>query len=190
MNSEKAANVRDAINGLPCVAHDPEVSPNYPSDGNTTVTRGNEKWTHTGDCVHIAGRRGYAFSPAKINEAGQIAFDGGPLRPCYEVTLQPLAVPTRPLPSVSLPPAIVHEVAKYDCRIRVLSGYRGEYTPGLIRIRDDLAHDQDPDADGDRCPNCRATRFKMQNGIPECARCGTQVEETRTTDDVTLQTFT
>jgi hypothetical protein len=189
MNSEKAADVRDAINGLPCVAHDPEVSPNYSSDENTTVNRGSVEWTHTGECVHLDSAKGYEFSPAEINEAAQISFDDGPMRPCYEVLMQPLTVPTRPLPSISIPPALVHEIAKYDCRIRVLSGYRGEFTPGTIRIRDDLAHSQDPDADGDRCPDCRGTRFKLKDGVPECVRCGTRLKEERTSYTPELEEF-
>lgn len=187
MNSEKAADVRDAINGLPCVAHDPEVSPNYPSDGNTTVRRRGEEWTHTGVCVDTDD---YTFSPAGINEAGQIAFGkDAPKRPCYEVILQPLTIPTRPLPTITIPPSVVHEVAKYDCRLRVTSGLRGEWTPGTIRVRDDLAHSQDPDADGDRCPDCRGTRFKLKNGIPECERCGTRLEDKETTHTPKLEDY-
>lgn len=175
MHSEKAADVRDAINGLPCVAYEPDVSPNFPSDGNTTSHHQGEEWTHTGECVHFDD---YSFFPASINEAGQIAFgEDAPMRPCYEVLLQPQTVPTRPLPNITIPPAVVHEIAKYDCRIRVQSGLRGEWTPGTIRIRDDMAHAQDPDADGDRCPDCRGTRFKLKDGVPECVRCGTRLED-------------
>ncbi|MFP8891847.1 hypothetical protein ACLI4U_19055 (plasmid) [Natrialbaceae archaeon A-CW2] len=183
MHSEKAADVRDALNGLPCVAYDPEPSANYPGKDALTVTRRGEEWTHTGPCVHTDG---FTFSAASINQAGEIAFDGGPMRPCFEVVLQPLTIPTRPLPSTTIPPSVVHEVAKYDCRMRVTSGYRGEWKPGTVRVRDDLAHAQDPDADGDRCPDCRGTRFKLKSGVPECVRCGTRLEEEQTEHTPTL----
>lgn len=191
MDSQKAADVRDAINGLPCVAHDPEVSENYPSDGNTTVTRRGVEWTHTGECVHLDGPKGYTFSPAEISQAGEIAFgENAPKRPCYEVLLQPLSIPTRPLPSISIPPAVVHEIAKYDCRIRVRAGYRGEYTPGTIQVRDDFAQEQDPDADGDRCSECQSTRFKLRNGVPVCERCGNRIEETESHTEPKIEDYT
>jgi hypothetical protein len=187
MNSDKAAAVRDAINGLPCVAHDPEVSPNYPSDGNTTVCRRGAEWTHTGECVDPDD---YTFSPAKINEAGQIAFGkDAPKRPCYEVVLQPLTIPTPPLPPHTIPPSVVHQVAKFHSPLSVTEGLRGVWTPGTIRVRDDLAHSQDPDADGDRCPDCRGTRFKLKNGVPECERCGTRLEDKETTHTPKLEDY-
>lgn len=187
MNSEKAANVRDAINGLPCVAHDAEVSQNYPGKKKLTRTRAGEEWTHTDECVKLDD---YSFSPARINEAGQISFGkDAPMRPCYEVILQPLTPPKRPLPCISLPPSVVHEVAKYDCRVRVNSGYRGEWTPGTVRVRDDLAHSQDPDADGDRCPECRGTRFHLKDGVPECVRCGERLEDEETPHTPTLEEY-
>jgi len=189
MNSEKAHDVRDAINGLPCVAHDPKVYSNYPSDGHTTTNFGGVERTHTGECV-MNPSNDYAFIPARVNESGQIAFgDDAPKRPCYEVVLEPLTFPKRPLPTISIPPAVVHEVAKYDCRLRVTSGLRGEWTPGTIHIRDDLAHSQDPDRDGDRCPDCRGTRFKLKGGVPECERCGTRLEEEGTDYTPTLEEY-
>ncbi|USZ73781.1 hypothetical protein [Natronosalvus halobius] len=184
MHSEKAADVRDALNGLPCVAYDPEPSENYPGSDALTITRRGEEWTHTGPCVNTDE---FTFSAARIHEAGQISFGkDAPMRPCYEVVLQPLTIPTRPLPSISIPPEVVHEVAKYDCRMRVKAGYRGEWTPGTIHVRDDLAHAQDPDADGDRCPDCRGTRFKLKSGVPECVRCGTRLEDAETEYTPTL----
>lgn len=190
MDSDKAADVRDAINGLPCVAYDPETSPNYPGSKKTTITRhvgGSTEWIHTGECVPLDE---YTFSAARINEAGQIAFgDDAPLRPNYEVILQPLTAPTRPLPSITIPPSVIHEIAKYDCRLRVTSGYRGEWTPGTIRIRDDWAHAQDPDQNGDRCPDCRGTRFKLKDGVPECVRCGTRLEDQETAHRPKLEEF-
>lgn len=184
MNSTKAADVRDAINGLPCVAHDPEVSPNYPGSEKLRVTMHGPDAYHTGECVDL---RDYAFLPARINEAGQIGFGKDPdMRPCYEVLVEPLAVPTRPAPTISIPPAMVHEIAKFNCRVRVTSGYRGDRKPGVIRVRDDLAHDMDPDRNGDRCPSCKATRFKLRDGVPECERCGERLEETATTEQSTL----
>lgn len=185
MDSDKAADVRDAINGLPCVAHEPEPSRNY-GEGTTRVKMHGEESLNTGPCVHLDE---FSFSAAEINEAGQISFDDGPLRPCYEVLLQPLAAPSAPLATISIPPEVVHEVAKYDCRIRVTAGLRGEHTPGTIRIRDDLAHSQDPDQDGDRCPDCRGTRFKLKDGVPECVRCGTRLEEEQTNHTPKLEDY-
>lgn len=169
MNSDKAADVRDAINSLPCVAYDPEVSPNYPSGGNSTIRWRGKEWTHTGECVRTEK---YSFSPARINEAGQIAFgEDAPMRPCYEVILQPLTIPTRPLPTITIPPSVVHEVAKYNCRLRVASGLRGEWTPGTIHVRDDLAYKEIPDGI-DQCGSCGCTRFQLRDGLPTCERCG------------------
>lgn len=187
MNSDKAADVRDAVNGLPSVAYDPEPSENYPGTDKLTATRRGEEWQHTGPCVHAED---FTFSAARINQAGEISFGkDAPMRPCYEVILQPLTIPTRPLPSITIPPSVVHEIAKYDCRIRVTSGYHGEWKPGTIRIRDDLAHAQDPDADGDRCPDCRGTRFKLKDGVPECVRCGTRLENEETTHTPKLEDY-
>lgn len=185
MDSEKAATVRDAVNGLPCVAYDPDISANYGTDGATTVTRHGTEWTHTGECVDTAQ---YTFRPARLHEAGQIAFsDTAAPRPCYEVILEPLAIPTRPLPTITIPPAVVHEIAKYGCRLRVTAGQRGEWTPGTIRIRDDLAQATDAAADSDRCPECQATRFMLHEGTPVCERCGTQIETSPTTTRPTLE---
>jgi hypothetical protein len=178
MNSEKAAHVRDAINGLPTVAQNPDISSNYPSDGHTTVTRRGTQWTHTGECVKL---KEYAFRPARINEAGEIAFGDGPIQPCYEVVLHPLSIPTRPRPTVSIPPAVVYEIAKYNCRLRVTAGLRGEWTPGTIRIRDDWPDKSGSDADGDRCPACRCTRFTLADGVPVCERCGERLTDRETT---------
>jgi len=189
MDSEKAADVRDAINGLPCVAYDAEISQNYPGKETLTRSRDGVEWNHTGECC-FEPSRDYTFQPARINEAGKISFgEDAPMRPCYEVILEPLTFPTRPLPTITIPPAVVHEIAKYDCRIRVTSGLRGEWKPGAIRVRDDLAHSQDPDADGDRCPDCRGTRFKLKDGVPECERCGTRLEDKETTHTPKLEEY-
>lgn len=148
MNSDKAADIRDAINGLPCVAYDPEPHPNYPSDGHTRVTQHGPESLHTGETCKL---RDFQFCPAEMRQAGEIGFGDDPtMRPIYEVVLRPLSVPNRPLPTVSIPPSVIHEVAKYGCRIRVEAGYRGEGQPGDIKIRDDLAHDANDDRDGDR----------------------------------------
>ena len=174
MDSDTAADVRDAINGLPCVAYDPDLA----EYSNTPFTS-YDGTTYTGEFLRCDK---YAFRPATIHQAGEIAFGDGPRRPCYEVVLEPLTLPTRPLPSLSVPSAVVHEVAKFDCLLRVRAGYRGEWKPGTIQIRNDLAHEHHPDADGDRCPDCRGTRFKLKRGVPECERCGTRVEDTGVTD--------
>lgn len=174
MNSDKAADVRDSINRLPCVAHDAEPSQNYPGSDALTITYRGKEWTHTGECTKLED---FTFRPAAINEAGKIGFDDGEMRPCYEVVLEPLTLPTRPLPTISIPPEVVHEVAKHGCRLRVTSGLRGDHTPGTIRIRDDLAHDRTSDADGEQCESCGCTRFKIQEGVAECERCGTKREE-------------
>ncbi|WP_276257188.1 hypothetical protein [Halomontanus rarus] len=186
MNSDKAADVRDSINSLPCVAHDAEPSENYPGSDALTVTHGGEEWTHTGECTTLEE---FTFRPAAINQAGEIGFGGGELRPCYEVVIEPLTLPYRPRPAISIPPSVVHEIAKHDCRIRVTSGLRGDHTPGTIRIRDDLAHDRTNDIDGDRCPDCGGTRFKLHDGIPECERCGTRLENEAETRPPTLEDY-
>ncbi|WP_254810684.1 hypothetical protein [Natronosalvus amylolyticus] len=174
MNSDKAADVRDSINTLPCVAYDAEPSANYPGSDALTVTRRGEEWTHTGECVQL---KQYSFRPAAIHQAGEIAFDGGDPRPCYEVVLEPLSIPFRPLPSISIPDAVVHEIAKHGCSMRVTAGLRSPFTPGTIRIRDDLAHDRTSDVDGDQCEQCGCTRFKIHDGVPQCERCGEQRDE-------------
>lgn len=173
MNSDKAADVRDSINRLPCVAHDAEPSRNY-GNGTTTITNRGEEWTHTGECVDLDD---FQFRPATINEAAQIAFDGGDRRPCFEVLLEPLALPMRPLPSISVPPAVVHEIAKHGCRLRVTAGYRGRHMPGTIRVRDDFAHDRTSNTGGDECESCGCNRFRLRDGVPECERCGEPRDE-------------
>ena len=174
MNSDKAADVRDSINSLPCVVHDAEPSQNYPGSDALSITRRGVEWTHTGVCTNLDD---FTFRPASINQAGQIGFDGGELRPCYEVVLEPLAAPSRPSPTISIPPEVVHEIAKHDCRMRVPSGLRGDHTPGTIRIRDDLAHDRTSDVDGDQCESCGCNRFKIYDGVAQCERCGEKREE-------------
>lgn len=188
MNSDKAADVRDSINALPFVIHDAEPSANYPGKDALTITRGGVEWTHTGECVDL---HKFAFRPARINKAGEIGFGKNPqLRPCYEVIVEPLAIPTRPSPTISIPPSMVHEIAKHGCRIRVTSGFRGEHTPGTIRVRDDLAHDRTSNVDGDQCESCGCTRFKLRDGTPECERCGTRLEDEPTATTPTLEEYT
>jgi len=145
MNSDKAADVRDSLNALPCVAYDPET-----------------------DRMKLRRR---TFKPARINEAGEIGFGDGQPRPCYEVVLEPLQYPHRPLPTMTIPPSVVHEIAKHGCRIRVTSGLRDDWQAGVIRVRDDLAHEDQPD-NVDHCEDCGCTRFQLRDGLPTCERCG------------------
>jgi len=191
MDSEKAAGVRDALNGLPCVVHDPEPSQTGGYDDLSEPITGGSRPDYKSAGARIRDPcRDFAFQPAEINEAGQVAFgEDTPKRPCYEVLLRPLTFATRPLPTISIPPSVVHEVAKYDCRLRVTAGLRSDFTPGTVRVRDDLAHSQNPESDGDRCPDCRGTRFKLKDGVPECERCGTRLEDKETTHEPTLSDY-
>jgi len=78
----------------------------------------------------------------------------------------------------SLSPELVYEVAKHDCRIRFYPP--GHRLDGDIWVVDHFS--QSPEnTDGDRCPECGSTYFKIRDGEPECAKCGTSEENVQTT---------
>lgn len=170
MNSDKAAEVRDAINTLPTVAHEPEESFAHLEPGDEFRPAGGLDRQLSGPHVRLDK---YGWSPAWMEQTGEIGFGDDPvMRPNYDVFLRPLYVPTRPLPAVSLSPDLVHEVAKFGCRLRVYAGFRERRQPGLVVIKDDLAHDQSRRADSDLCRECGCSRWRLRDGEPECARCG------------------
>lgn len=163
MNSDKAADVVQSINALPCVAHDIETR-EYPSDRIETI-RGGRDVTFTGEHIHL---KDYRFKPARLNVAGEVGFGDDPqMRPCYEVVVPALNLPTDI--HAYIPRDVVYEAAKHDCLIRCAED-------GTLRLRDDWQHREESDADGDKCSNCGCTRYRLQDGVPECERCGTTAE--------------
>jgi len=109
------------------------------------------------------------------------------MRSCYEVLLKPHD-PPRPAPGLSIPPSVVHGVAKHGCRLRMVAGYRGEFDPGVLRIRDDLAQEEQPD-DRDRCKRWGCVRFVLRDGEPECAQCGAGAADEGETMESALEGF-
>jgi len=164
MNSDKAADVRDSINSVPCVASGIEPRGDDGSDAIETVKGGREV-TITGEHVPL---KDYRFAPAKLNQAGEVGFgDDATMRPMFEVV-----VPAINLPEdchAYIPRDIVFEAAKHDCLIRCGAD-------GTLRLRDDWQHRDESDADGDRCADCGCTRYRLQDGVPECERCGRTAE--------------
>lgn len=73
---------------------------------------------------------------------------------------------------------MVYEVAKHDCRIRF---YPPEHHLGRSIWITDHFQQQPQDTNGDRCPECDSTYFKLRDGEPECARCGATEETTQMT---------
>jgi len=93
----------------------------------------------------------------------------GAERPVYVVVLE--ALWTEPTDARSLSPELVYEIAKHDCRVRF-------YPPdhrlsGDIWIVDHFQQDL-TNTDGERCPDCGSTYWKLRDGEPECAKCGYQ----------------
>jgi len=178
MNSDKAADVRDSLNTLPCVAHD--IDPGEYSSDRLETRHGGVDVVFTGEHIHL---RDWMFAPAELNVAGQVGFgDNSELRPCYEVV-----VPSIELPGDMhgfVPTDVVYEAAKHDCLVRVEQD-------GTLRLRDDWQHREESDADGDRCDQCGCTRWRLQDGVPECERCGSTadiaIEESEHT--VTIEAF-
>lgn len=175
MNSEKAAAVRDAINGCPQVVSDEDVQKSDSEDVYETTRH------HAGTTEKRAGDRTRGdqstYRPATIEESGTVAGDDGVERPVYVVVLETLW--TQRDEVRSLAPELVYEVAKHDCRIRF-------YPPahrlgGSIWITDHFSQRLD-DANGDRC-ECGSTYFKKRDGAVECARCGADADVVRTTPE-------
>jgi hypothetical protein len=171
MNSDKAAAVRDAINGCPTVVDDDDL---VERNGEPRKShRGSTERILTGD--RIDPSRSY-FRPAYIDQSGTLGNGDGAERPVFVVVLESLWTETDDVRSLS--PEMVYEVAKHDCRVRF-------YPPdhrldGDIWITDHF--EQHPtDTNGDRCPECNSTYFKLRDGEPECARCGATEETAQTT---------
>jgi len=164
MNSDKAADVRDSLNTAPCVAYgiDPR---SYDGSEKFTTHKGGVEVTITGEHVPLAD---YHFAPARINEAGQVGFGDDPdPRPCFEVVLPAINLPGDC--HAYIPRDIVFEAAKHDCLVRCAED-------GTLRLRDDWQTREESDSDGDRCPDCGCTRYRLQDGVPKCERCGTTAE--------------
>lgn len=165
MNSDKAAAVRDSLNGCPLVANDEHIEERDPDREPFTTHRGK---TYTGDRLRTNRAR---FRPAYIEQSGTYS-DGGSERPVYVVILEPLWTEQGRDGVVSLSEQVVYEVAKHDCRVRV---YPEDHRLGpAVWIVDHFSQDT-TNTDGDRCA-CGSTYFKLRDGEPECARCGASRE--------------
>ncbi|NLV14345.1 hypothetical protein [Haloarcula argentinensis] len=159
MNSDKAAAVRDSINGCPDIVGDEQL-----------VERDREPREHhsgeirTGDRVEPSIHQ---FRPASIEQSGTVGDGDGSTRPVYVVVLEP--VWKNPATAATLSEQLIYEVAKHDCRLRY---YPPEHRlGGTIWVTDHFTEDLS-DTDGDRCPDCEGTYWKLRDGEPECARCG------------------
>jgi len=173
MNSDKAADVRNSINKLPCVAHDIETR-EYSSD-KLESHQGGVEVTFTGEHVHL---RDWLFAPATTEIAGEIAFgDTDNLRPCYEVVVPSISLPGDMHGFV--PTDIVYEAAKHDCLVRVTED-------GSLRLRDDMQHREEADLDTDQCDECGCTRWQLRDGVPVCDRCG-NTQQPQNTRETTTQ---
>jgi len=178
MNSDKAADVRDSLNALPCVAHDPETV-DFGSAPFRTTRQGGEV-VIGGEYLKLSD---YQFAPAEINEAGQIGFGDDPtMRPMYEVVIETITLPGDT--HAFVPRDIVFEAAKHDCLIRCEED-------GTLRLRDDLQHREESDADGDTCDECGCNRWRLQDGVPKCERCGSTAEAAieESTHELTIGDF-
>jgi hypothetical protein len=159
MNSDKAAAVRDAVNGCPDVVNEENLCER---DGDPMTTHRGK--TFTGDRVKVAGSR---FRPAYIEESGTVGNGDGADRPVYVEVLK--TVWTEQTDVRSLSPELVYEIAKHDCRIRFYPpDHRLE---GDIWITDHL-RESIKDSDDERCSECRSTYFKLRGDTPVCAKCG------------------
>lgn len=178
MDSSKAAAVRDAVNGCPDVTTDEDVTERAGRDAFQTTRRG-EAVTITGDYLKPEPT---AFRPAYIEEIGEIGDGDGRSAPVHAVILESLWTQHDMVRSLS--PELVYEVAKHNCRIRFYPpGHRLE---GDIWIVDPFHSLTGVDnVDGDRCTNCEATYFKLKDGDPVCARCGTPQADPATLDETT-----
>ncbi|WP_435125448.1 hypothetical protein [Halobaculum sp. D14] len=169
MNSERAAAVRDSIKGCPDIV-DPEDTSEY-SRKLEDRQHGGVEVTYTGEFLTPDS----TFSPPKVEQVGVLGDGEGSERPVYAVVLS--ALWHEPSDVRSLSPQLVYEVAKHDCRIRF-------YPPdhrlgGDIWIVDTFSQSTG-NTDGDRCPECGSTYFKIRDGQPECAKCGASEESAQT----------
>lgn len=171
MNSDKAAAVRDSLNGCPDVV-DPDDTGEY-----STQLEGRQ---HGGVEVTFTGEHHTPdhskFRPAYIEQSGTLGDGDGAERPVFVVILESLWLDSSDVQSLS--PEMVYEVAKHDCSIRF---YPPEHRlGGSIWITDHFSEDLS-NTDGDRCQECDSTYFKLRDGHVECAKCGHR-EETADVD--------
>jgi DNA-directed RNA polymerase subunit RPC12/RpoP len=164
MNSDTAAAVRDSINGCPDVVREDEDR--REGDGEPFQTHRGR--TLTGDSVDCDRA---SYRPAYIEQSGTVGDGEGAKRPVYVVVLEPLFTDLTDVRLLSA--ALVYEIAKHDCQIRF---YPPEHRlGGGIWITDHVSQDLS-NTDGDHCPDCGGTYFKLRDGTPECARCGATEE--------------
>jgi len=172
VNSEKAAAVRDSINGCPQVIDEDDVVERDREPRSVKGNTGGPTETRTGDRTDPSGS---TYRPAYIEQSGTLSDDNGAERPVYVVVLETLW--TERTDARSLSRELVYEVAKHDCRLRFYPpGHRLE---GDIWITDHFSQDMS-NTDGDRCPECGSTYFKIRDGEPECAKCGATEETAQT----------
>ena len=108
MNSDKAAAVRDSINGCPTVIGDDDL---VESDREPHRTHSGD--TLTGDRVESGSA---FFRPAYIEQSGTFGDGDGREAPVFVVVLKSLWTEKRDVRSLSA--EMVYEVAKHDCSIR------------------------------------------------------------------------
>jgi len=168
MNSDKAAAVRGSLSGCPDIVGDDEL---VERDGDPREHYSGE--IRTGDRVKLAAHQ---FRPPYIEQSGTVGDGDGAERPVYVVVLEP--VWKRSDSAVPLSQEMVYEVAKHDCRLRF---YPPEHRlGGTVWVTDHFSEDLS-NTDGDRCPECGGTYFKLRDGEPECAKCGATEESVQTT---------
>lgn len=172
MNSDKAAAVRDAVNGCPSVVDEDDI---VEGDGEPFETHRGK--TLTGD--RMKTDRSY-YRPAYIEQSGTVGNGDGAGRPVFVVVLEPLWHKTDDVRSLS--PEMVFEIAKHDCRIRF---YPPEHRlGGAIWITDHFTDDLEDSAD-ERCKECSGTYWKLRDGEPVCAKCGASAEKEIATEEIT-----
>jgi hypothetical protein len=181
MNSDKAAAVRDAVNGCPDVVTEEAV---VECDGEPfrEATGAGPNRTQTGDYLKP---RASAFRPAYIEQSGTVGNGEGREKPVFVVVLEALWLNHDTAHCLS--PELVYEVAKHECGLRF---YPPEHRLGsAVWIVDHFA-DGVTDTDGDRCPDCEGTYWKVRDGEPECARCGTPLHGEQPAEQPTVEDYT
>jgi hypothetical protein len=178
MNSDKAAAVRDSINGCPDVV-DPEDTGEY--------SRKLEDRHHGGVEVTFTGEHHTPdqtkFRPAYIKQSGELGNGDGATRPVYVVVLEPLWLDQTDTRSLS--PELVHEIAKHGCHVRFYPpGHRLE---GEVWVCDHF-QSEIQDHDGDRC-ECGSTYWKLDDGDPVCAKCGRGRYDEHPRETATLEDY-
>ncbi|RLM32637.1 hypothetical protein [Haloarcula sp. Atlit-120R] len=181
MNSDKAAAVRDSINGCPDIVNDDDRL-DYGNALFETTKYGNQV-TIGGEFVEPSPTK---FKPAYIEQSGTIGDGNGAERPVYVVVLESVWLNSQDVRSLSS--ELIYEVAKHDCRLRF---YPPEHRlGGTIWVTDHFTEDLS-NTDGDRCPDCEGTYWKLRDGEPECARCGHQKHSDATErEQVTVGDYT